>query len=83
MSTEVITAIIALAGGVTGKTILDWVIDWARGRMDQAQKVQRRLDRETTRRRETELALHASQMMLIEKGVPPAEIPKVSADLEK
>lgn len=82
MSTEVITAIVALVGGVTGKTILDWIIAWTRGRMDQAEKVQKRLDRETRRRRETESALHACRIMLIQMGAPPDSIPKFPTDTD-
>lgn len=80
MSTEVITAIVALLGGVTGKTIIDWIRDWTKGRMDQAQKVQRRLDKETARRRDAEFALHTARVKLLDLGVDPSEIPKMPVD---
>ncbi|MGJ9405249.1 hypothetical protein ACHABQ_02855 [Nesterenkonia aurantiaca] len=83
MSPDVITAIVALLGGVAGKSIIDWIRDWTKGRMDQAQKIQRRLDRETARRRDAESALHASRLMLINMGAPPDSIPKMPADNDR
>jgi len=75
MSPELITALVAGPLGAIAIKLFDWIRDWTKGRMDQAQKVQRRLDRETSRRRDTESALHAARLMLIGMGADPDSIP--------
>ncbi|GAA1110428.1 hypothetical protein [Nesterenkonia jeotgali] len=74
MSPELITALVSLVGGGIGVKIIDWIIAWTKGRMDQAQKVQKRLDAETRRRREAESAYHSVRITAIKAGVPVAEI---------
>ncbi|KUG58992.1 hypothetical protein [Nesterenkonia jeotgali] len=80
MSPELITALVSLVGGGIGVKIIDWTIAWTKGRMDQAQKVQKRLDAEVQRRQGAEQALHIHRVRLIQAGVPERDLPDMPAN---
>lgn len=74
MSPELITALVAGPLGAIAIKLFDWVRDWTKGRMDQAHKVQKRLDAEVRRRREAESAYHSVRIAAIRGGVPADQI---------
>ena len=80
MNSEAIVALIAATFGGIGTVITQWIRSWFKGRMHETQKKQLELDREVTRRRAAEQALHAHRVALINALPPGAELPRMPGD---
>lgn len=80
MSPEVITTLIAAVMGGIGVKLVDLLVQWSRGRMDEAQRRATEVDRLRRYIRRLVEALHATRALALRADVPMKDLPEFPAE---